>query len=146
MSFCFFRKIINNDLSYNCSDAITNEVLKKENDNTKKSVIYTSINLGLNIFTFFINIFTMMIIYLMEKFNCFYFAYNRNNIRTSIKEKDFNPSEKAFNNINEVPAREVVVNNRTPIQENQYNNNENHIENLDVPPPVLEGANSETKI
>ena len=35
---------MHNDLSYKCSDDITNEVLKKENENTKKSILYTTIN------------------------------------------------------------------------------------------------------
>ena len=50
----FLGRIMHNDLSYKCSDDITNEVLKKENENTKKSILYTTINLGLNIFTFLI--------------------------------------------------------------------------------------------
>ena len=46
----FLGRIIYNDLSYNCSDDLTNEVTRKENENTKKSILYTSINLGLDIF------------------------------------------------------------------------------------------------
>jgi len=48
----FLGRIIYNDLSYNCSDDLTNEVSKKENENTKKSILYTSINLALDIFLF----------------------------------------------------------------------------------------------
>ena len=48
----FLGRIIYNDLSYNYSDDLTNEVSKKENENTKKSILYTSINLALDIFLF----------------------------------------------------------------------------------------------
>ena len=41
----FIMKIIKNDLFYKCSDEITNEVLNQENKNTKKTIIYTAINL-----------------------------------------------------------------------------------------------------
>ena len=41
----FIKKIIKNDLFYECSDEITNEILNQENKNTKKTIIYTAINL-----------------------------------------------------------------------------------------------------
>ena len=41
----FLSRIINNDISYNCSDDITNEVLRKERENTKKTILHTNINL-----------------------------------------------------------------------------------------------------
>ena len=138
---------MHNDLSYNCSDDITNEVLKKENENTKKSILYTTINLGLNIFTFLINILTMVIIYLIEKFGCFLFSNNNDNNRPSIMEKNFNPGEKEFksDNINETNDREVVVNNRMPVQDNQYINRQNHNANLGVPPQIFVGETSNSK-
>ena len=138
---------MHNDLSYKCSDDITNEVLKKENENTKKSILYTTINLGLNIFTFLINILTMVIIYLIEKYGCFLFSDNKDNNRPSMMDKNFNPGEKDFkaDNINETHDREVVVNNRMPIQDNQYTNRQNHIVNLGVPPQIFGGETSNSK-
>lgn len=56
----FLGKIIYNDLSYNCSDDITNEVSKKENQNTKASILYTSVNLGLDIFFILINVLVVL--------------------------------------------------------------------------------------
>jgi predicted nucleic acid-binding Zn ribbon protein len=41
----FIKKIIKNDLFYECSDEVTNEILNQENKNTKKTIIYTAINL-----------------------------------------------------------------------------------------------------
>ena len=143
----FLGRIMHNDLSYKCSDDITNEVLKKENENTKKSILYTTINLGLNIFTFLINILTMVIIYLIEKFSCFLFSDNKDNNRPSMMDKNFNPGEKDFkaDNINETHDREVVVNNRMPVQDNQYTNRQNHIVNLGVPPQIFGGETSNSK-
>ena len=38
--------MIQNDVSdYNCSDSITNEIIRKENEFTKRNIIYTKINL-----------------------------------------------------------------------------------------------------
>ena len=45
----FLIRIIHNDLSYDCSDKISNELLKKENTNTKLTILYTAINLGADI-------------------------------------------------------------------------------------------------
>jgi hypothetical protein len=42
----FLLRIIRNDLSYDCSDKITNELFKIQNDNTKITILYSSINLG----------------------------------------------------------------------------------------------------
>jgi len=56
----FLGKIIYNDLFYNCSDDITNEVSKKENQNTKASNLYTSVNLGLDIFFILINVLVVL--------------------------------------------------------------------------------------
>ena len=63
----FLGRIIANDLSYDCSDDTTNEVLRKENENTKKSMIYTATNLGLDLFLIFINIFSILICYIINK-------------------------------------------------------------------------------
>ena len=64
----FLVRIIYNNVSYNCSDAITNELFKKENENTKKTILYTAINLGLDIFIIFLNFLPILINYLLNKF------------------------------------------------------------------------------
>ena len=40
----YLARIINNDLSYDCSDTITNEFFKQQSNNTKKTMIFTIIN------------------------------------------------------------------------------------------------------
>ena len=41
----FIWTMIENDLFYECSDEITNEIINQETKNTKKTIIYTAINL-----------------------------------------------------------------------------------------------------
>ena len=44
------------NISYDCSDSITNEVFRKENRNTKIQILFTAINLGFDVFFIFIHI------------------------------------------------------------------------------------------
>ena len=44
------------DLSYDCSDSITNEVLKQNNSNTTKQIVFTAVNLGLDVLLILVNI------------------------------------------------------------------------------------------
>jgi len=58
MSYHFFSQIILSDLpSYECSDKITNEVSRKENLNTNKTIIYTAVNMAADILVILIIIF-----------------------------------------------------------------------------------------
>ena len=50
----FLRRIIDYDLSYDCRDKITNEMLRKENLNLKESIKYIAVNLGLYFFIYFL--------------------------------------------------------------------------------------------
>ena len=60
--------LINNEISYNCSDDITNEVFRKENENIKKNIRYTKINLALDLFVFLFHVFALLIIYILDKY------------------------------------------------------------------------------
>jgi len=64
----FLGRIIYNNISYNCSDDKTNEVIKKENEKTKKTILYAAVNLGLEIFIVLLDILLITIYYLFEKF------------------------------------------------------------------------------
>ena len=148
----FLGRIIKSDLSYNCSDDITNEVLRKENENTKKSIIYTAANLGIDIFVFLFNILLYPIAYLIDKCDdCYISSKNLNNKTNNNK---INNSAKNINNsdgIHEMLGREINVVNRRPIQENPINyglnNNIPHpMDDLGVPPPIVQEAGSNTKI
>ena len=57
----FLSQIIHSDLPpYECSDKITNEIFRKENLNTKKTIIFTAINLGADILVILLNIFLFL--------------------------------------------------------------------------------------
>ena len=85
----FLGRIIKYDFDYDCSDQITNEILSKENKNTKRSIRYTAANLGIDIFFVLFNIFFLLIIYIEKK--CKYDSYlmnknnNKNNDNNNIK-------------------------------------------------------------
>ena len=90
----------------------------------------------------------MKIVYLFEKYCSLLFSDNKDNKSSSMMDKNFKPKEKEFksDNINETHDREVVVNNRMPVQDNQYIDRQNHIVNLGVPPPILGGETSNSKL
>ena len=64
----FLGKIIKNDLAYDCSDEITNEVLRLENLNTKKTIIYSGVNLGADVFYILFNVLAFLIVFIKEKY------------------------------------------------------------------------------
>ena len=82
----FLGNVIYYDLDYNCSDEITNEVLKKENLNTKKSIVYLAINLGLDIFVLLLTILPIVIDKIKEKAN----VDNNNPPQPKMEEINFN--------------------------------------------------------
>ena len=144
----FIGKIIHNDLSYDCSDDITNEVLRQENINTKKSILWAVVNLGGDIFFLIYNGLIALIYYLKEKFTyCeFNFQKSRRIKQADISEKNGIKLDYNFNK----PVREVVVeNNLTPAvinndknskinskENNDDINSQNQKLDYDVPPPA----------
>ena len=63
----FLGKIIYYNISYDCSDNETNEVLKEGNLNTKKTIAFTAINLVLDILAILANTLPILIICLKKK-------------------------------------------------------------------------------
>jgi len=117
--------LINNEISYNCSDDITNEVFRKENENIKKNIRYTKINLALDLCVFLFHVFAILIIYILDKYGYRlknFFKKKRiekvcePNIAYSIKNKDII----AKNN----DAIKIEVDNN-----NNINNKKGNIEN-----------------
>ena len=161
----FLGRIIIYDLSYDCSDKITNEVLRLENLNTKKSIKYTAINLGLDIFYILFHIFSVLLIFLIEKIKDWkHYNFNKpkkpdfnNNINiNNLGQNKFNADK-----IDKEPVREVIVNNEKPNIANQFDkpvdnninqNNANNVTNpyptldLGVPPPIEQGYNSNANL
>ena len=57
----FFARIIYYDFSnYECSDKITNEIIRIENLNTKKTILFTAINLGADLIIIIFNVFPFL--------------------------------------------------------------------------------------
>ena len=100
----FLGRITNNDLSYDCSDDITNEILRKENENTKKSISYTKVNLGLDIAIILLNIITPFIIVIWDICNNKIIPNRRR--RFIAREKNFNSVKKKTDGISKEPSKE----------------------------------------
>ena len=101
----FLRRIIDHDLSYDCSDKITNEILRKENLNNKNDIKYTAVNLGLDCFFILYNLLAFLISIIIDKVK-----WDCDTV------SDDNDSEVNKNNEegkNKKPAKEVIVDNAT---------------------------------
>ena len=126
----FIDRIIPNDLFYDCSDYITNEVWRQENKNTKKSILWTAINLGGDVFFLVYNGLIILIFYVKEK--CKYRGFN---FQKSLSIKPDDISEKYGikpKDIYNKPIREVIVeNNPTPALNSDKNSKINSKENND---------------
>ena len=159
----FLGRIIKYDLAYNCSDEKTNEVLRLENLNTKKSILYTWVNLALDIFYIFFNVFAHLVALIKEKLeNCEFNLFNRNKEKV-INNPNYNSKKNniIISDLYKEPIREVIVNNGTPNQfdkpvdnnniNNKINNNINNnsdtpINDLGVPPVIAPGFTSDSKL
>ena len=111
----FLRRIIDYDLSYDCSDKITNEMLRKENLNLKESIKYTAVNLGLDCFYILFNligflIFIILVIIEEIKFSR-YMAKDKN--LTVYNNNDLEHNKKNEEGRNKENAKEVIVDNGT---------------------------------
>ena len=154
----FLGRIIKYDLSYDCSDEKTNEVLRLENLNTKKSIIYTWVNLGLDIFYLLFNVFAHLVFLIMKILDA-----DELDCCCEIESKDTKIS--TYNNnrydfkANE-PIREVIPNegiqnqiekpeDNNNIDNNINNNNDNFnnlINDLGVPPVISPGLTTDSKL
>ena len=81
--------IINNNLSYNCSDDITNELLRKENEKTKKNTIFIAINFGLDVFNLILDLIYYNYNKCLHNKNKNIIEQNRIEIEIEIEEKKF---------------------------------------------------------
>ena len=96
------------DISYECSDSITNEVLKNNTSNNKKQILFTALNLGFDVALILGNILVFVIDKIID--NWYYlkisfprvklpslFDKNANNNNNNINKKD---NDKVVNKIN----------------------------------------------
>ena len=99
----FLRRMIDHDLSYDCSDKITNEIHRIENLNNKNDIKYTAVNLGLDCFLVLFNLLAFLIIIIIDyvKWNC----------KTRSDDNDSEANKNDEEVMNKKPAKEVIVDN-----------------------------------
>ena len=114
----FLKAIQNNDLFYNCSDDITNEFLKNENNNTKKSIKFVIINLILDIITIFL--FLIMYLHKCKVFNL------RKNKNFENNENNNNEISNTNSNLKTNNKNLEQINEKVPIKE-QKNDESNNV-------------------
>ena len=138
----FLGTIIKNDLSYNCSDVITNELLKQENRNTKKTILYTAINLGVDILYICLNIVFILLAIFEDKLRKCIKERNSKKKVGIIKSK--NNKSNIQNNkdvINKECSKDITIKKESPTISNEINkpidNNQSKIMNNLNPLPIL---------
>ena len=97
--------MIDHDLSYDCGDKITNEILRIENLNNKNDIKYTAVNLDLDCFFVLFNLSAFLIIIIIDyvKWNC----------DTVSDDNDSGINKNNEEGMNKKPAKEVIVDNAT---------------------------------
>ncbi len=102
------------NISYECSDLITNEAIKNDNSNTKRQIIYTSVNLGLDVLVLIPLIIIFFIQYLLEGITSYFeeckdkfFSLFASKNKTSNNNKNDSPEE------DKISAENMVKYNQT---------------------------------
>ena len=98
------RMIQYRDISYECSDSITNEVLKNNTSNNKKQILFTALNLGFDVALILGNILAFVIDKIID--NCYYPKISFPRVMPSLFDKNANNNNN--NNINKKDNDKVV--------------------------------------
>ena len=112
----FLRRIIDYDLSYDCSDKITNEVLRKENLNLKESIKYIAVNLGLDCFYILFNLIGFLIfiiLVIIEEIKFSRYMAKDKNLTVYNNNNDLEHNKNNEEGRNKENAKEVIVDNGT---------------------------------
>ena len=128
----YLHRIKKYNISYQCSDDKTNELFKKENENTEKSILYTWINLGLDILVIVANAIILTIGILRDKgIICDDEKYLPKNVDRGSENVDINANKKQFGSNYTIREkfREVIVDNNNNNFNNNVNNNVNNNHN-----------------
>ena len=117
----FIKKIIKNDLFYECSDEITNEILNQENKNTKKTIIYTAINLTADVL---INIQLLIFLILVcKEESCFCTHQEKPPKIENLPNKHQGINENINKNFYNIILNRIDTNNEIPRKNNINENN-----------------------
>ena len=124
----FLGRIIKYNFSYDCSDEITNEITRLEHLNTKKSIIYSSINLGADVLYILFNGFAFLIAVLEKKCgNCKINLFSKNKDKKTVNHKDNkNQNKIRINNFDKDSIREIIVKRK---EQNIYERNSDRSNN-----------------
>ena len=145
----FLERMIKYNTSYDCSDEITNEILKAEiNTNESEMILYTVINLGLDAFFFSFNIIAILSFFINEKIREKKFIQGlKKNEEKNNNKKNYEENKNNSNEINKTPVKEVIVDNKIPEISNQISKTVNNSINKSIvdkfnnnpnPPPILD--------
>lgn len=107
-------------ISYDCSDSITNEVFRKENQNTKIQILFTAINLGFDVFFIFIHILGIFFYKCYDKIKCIFKCECCNDCNCYCS---CNCCSSCF-------KKKYEYNNNPKIDYNNYNNNKYNNDNI----------------
>ena len=117
----FIKKIIKNDLFYECSDEVTNEILNQENKNTKKTIIYTAINLTADVL---INIQLLIFLILVcKEESCFCTHQEKPPKIENLPNKHQGINENINKNFYNIILNRIDTNNEIPRKNNINENN-----------------------
>jgi hypothetical protein len=153
----FLGNIIYYDISYECSDDITNELIRKEYKNRDKSIIYTVANLIIDLFVFLLNIIPLLIIFIKSKLSdCGKENKEQNkNLQNNYNLKNAPEQPIAQENINvqrRLPSLDEnkinnQIDNNNQNQENPYPILQKKVSDLEVaPPPMPQGGDSNANL
>ena len=138
----FLCGIIIHNLEYNCSDIISNEVFKKENENTKKSIFVISIDLGIELFVFlFVTLY--LILYFVtkrkeEKTNTQIKNNNSHNNENINKDNYSHHNNSKSQDIMNTPVREInLLNSKIKVEQKCQENKNNDSSLISDQPPAL---------
>ena len=149
----FLGKIIHFRIFYNCSDSITNEMFRKENQNIKNIIIFSSINLGFEVLFIFVNI-LFLLFDIIKDCDCLKKSYYPGNHDSNTNKSNVNKnnSNVYFKNKPNIGNQEKPVgeaNNDKRFQENQLNqttNNNNQNTDVEVFPQGIPAPTSKENI
>ena len=85
----FLGRIIQYSSSYYCSDIITNEIIRMNNEDTEKTIIYIVINLTADIFYILLN-FIPLLFCLINKIKSDFYVIKRDDYSYNYNRKRFN--------------------------------------------------------
>ena len=96
----YLGKMIKNEIAYNCSDALTNKLLSKDNENMKASIVFTVINLGIDVFIILLCGLILLIVFIIKKcedYKTFHLNKKNSNETQETIAQNINKTDEVYN-------------------------------------------------